>query len=88
VSAALLHSALPTLRDLQTRLPHRSWSWATPLGSQQMQQMALDSFRSGMRDRNLPPNTKGVWSGAAPIHSYVMPHSKTLFLSTPSYSNS
>ena len=53
-----------------------------------MQQMALDSFRSGMRDRNLPPNTKGVWSGAAPIHSYVMPHSKTLFLSTSSYSNS
>ena len=39
-----------------------------------MQQMALDAFRSGMRDRNLPPNSLGVWSGAAPIHSYVMPH--------------
>ena len=49
-----------------------------------MQQLALDSFRSGMRDRNLPPNTKGVWSGAAPIHSYVMPHSKSLAFSTSS----
>ena len=39
-----------------------------------MQQLALDSFRSGMRDRNTPANTLGVWSGAAPIHTYVMPH--------------
>lgn len=52
----------------------RCRAWATPLGTQQMQQMALDAFRSGMRDRNLPPNTNGVWSGAPPIHSYVMPH--------------
>ena len=42
-----------------------SWSWATPLGTQQMQQLALDSFRSGMRDRNLPANTLGVWSGVS-----------------------
>ena len=39
-----------------------------------MQQLALDAFRSGLRDRNIPANTLGVWSGAAPIQSYVMPH--------------
>ena len=38
-------------------------------------QLALDAFRSGMRDRAIPPNTLGVWSGAPPIHTYVMPHS-------------